>query len=240
MAEVSLGVNVDHVATIRQARGTDYPDPVEAALAAERAGASSITIHLREDRRHINDSDVSRMALAIKTKLNLEMAATDEMINIAAALKPADVCLVPERREELTTEGGLAVRGRESELAPRISRLADAGVKVSLFINPDLDEISAARDSGAPVIELHTGRYADANGERAALELELLNRAALHAVELGLQVNAGHGLTVANVGPVASIPGLVELNIGHSIVARAIFLGIEGAVVEMLTAMESN
>ena len=240
MAEVSLGVNVDHVATIRQARGTDYPDPVEAALAAERAGASSITIHLREDRRHINDSDVSRMALAIKTKLNLEMAATDEMINIAEALKPADVCLVPERREELTTEGGLAVRGRESELAPRISRLADAGVKVSLFINPDLDEISAARDSGAPVIELHTGRYADANGERAALELDLLNRAALHAVELGLQVNAGHGLTVANVGPVASIPGLVELNIGHSIVARAIFLGIEGAVVEMLTAMESN
>jgi len=240
VAEVSLGVNVDHVATIRQARGTDYPDPVEAALAAERAGASSITVHLREDRRHINDSDVARMALAINTKLNLEMAATDEMIDIAAALKPADVCLVPERREELTTEGGLAVRGREKELAPRLARLADAGVKVSLFINPDLDEISAARDSGAPVIELHTGRYADANGERAALELELLHRAALHAVELGLQVNAGHGLTVANVGAVAALPGLVELNIGHSIVARAIFLGIEGAVGEMIAAMGSN
>jgi pyridoxine 5-phosphate synthase len=237
VAEVSLGVNVDHVATIRQARGTDYPDPVEAALAAERAGAGSITIHLREDRRHINDSDVSKMALAVKTKLNLEMAATDEMIEIAAALKPADVCLVPERREELTTEGGLAVRGRENELAPRLARLADAGVKVSLFIDPDLDEISAARESGAPAIELHTGRYADANGERAALELELLRRAALHAVELGLQVNAGHGLTVANVGAVAALPGVVELNIGHSIVARAIFLGIEGAVGEMLTAM---
>ena len=240
MAEVSLGVNVDHVATIRQARKTDYPDPVEAALAAERAGANSITIHLREDRRHINDSDVSRMALAVKTKLNLEMAATDEMIEFAAALKPADVCLVPERREELTTEGGLAVRGREKELAPRLARLADAGVKVSLFIDPNLDEISAAMESGAPVIELHTGRYADANGEKAALELELLRRAALHAVGLGLQVNAGHGLTVANVGAVASLPGVVELNIGHSIVARAIFLGIEGAVGEMLTAMGRN
>jgi len=180
------------------------------------------------------------MALAVKTKLNLEMAATDEMIEFAAALKPADVCLVPERREELTTEGGLAVRGREKELAPRLARLADAGVKVSLFIDPNLDEISAAMESGAPVIELHTGRYADANGEKAALELELLRRAALHAVGLGLQVNAGHGLTVANVGAVASLPGVVELNIGHSIVARAIFLGIEGAVGEMLTAMGRN
>lgn len=235
--DIRLGVNVDHVATVRQARGTAYPDPVEAALLAERAGAGGITVHLREDRRHIQDSDVLRLMEAAATKVNLEMAATAAMVEFALRVRPADVCLVPEKREELTTEGGLAVAGREAELAPVVARLGDAGIVVSLFVEPDERELDAARAVGAPVVELHTGAYANAAcSSEAAAALEALRRASAHAATIGLQVNGGHGLTVANVGGVAAIAEMVELNIGHAIVARALFVGMELAVREMLAA----
>jgi pyridoxine 5-phosphate synthase len=219
---IRLGVNVDHVATLRQARGTDYPDPFEAALAAERGGAKGITVHLREDRRHIQEEDVRRIHAGIGTKLNLEMAADDLIVDFACALSPPDACLVPERREELTTEGGLSVSGREARMSEVCARLAAAGTTVSLFIDPDAKEIEAAAEVGAPVIEIHTGTYADARNEDARnAELARIREAAALAEQLGLQVNGGHGLTVDNVGPIAAIEQMVELNIGHSIVCRA-------------------
>lgn len=238
-----LGVNIDHVATIRQARGTEYPDPVDAALIAERAGAGGITAHLREDRRHIQDRDVERLRDAVTTKLNLEMAAADEMIAIACRLNPDDCCLVPERREELTTEGGLRVAGNEKRLRDVVMQLSDAGIRVSLFIDPDPAEIAASAAVGATVVELHTGTYAEAvargTQEARDAELDRLRRGAVLARRAGLVVNAGHGLTVGNVAPVAALPEMVELNIGHSIVARAVLVGIAEAVREMLAACRS-
>lgn len=238
MQPIQLGVNVDHVATLRQARGTVYPDPLEAALAAERAGATGITVHLREDRRHIQEDDVRRMAAALTTKLNLEMAADDEVIAIARELAPADVCLVPEKREELTTEGGLAVAGREERMRDVVASLRDSGCRVSLFIEPDPREIEASAAVGATVVELHTGRYADTVDEEHRLCLQELIAGAQLAHSCGLAVNGGHGLTTENVGPIARIAEMEELNIGHSIVARSVFVGIGGAVKEMLAACE--
>jgi len=235
--EIRLGVNVDHVATLRQARGTTYPDPVEAALAAERAGAGGITVHLREDRRHIQDHDVTRLLASVATKVNLELAAADEVVAFACRVHPHDCCLVPERREELTTEGGLAVYGHEARLRDVVRRLADAGITVSFFIDPVVAEIEAAAAAGAPVVELHTGAYADApNDETRERELQRLRTGARHASECGLLVNAGHGLTVSNVASIAALPEIVELNIGHSIVARSVFVGMEAAVSEMFDA----
>ncbi|MFN2377109.1 MAG: pyridoxine 5'-phosphate synthase [Candidatus Binatia bacterium] len=236
-APIRLGVNIDHVATIRQARGVTYPDPVEAALAAEKGGAGGITVHLREDRRHIQDHDVRRLLGVVATKVNLEMAATEAMTAFACEVRPADVCIVPEKREELTTEGGLAVAGREATLAPLVRRLRDAGIVVSLFIDPDPREIDASVAVGATVVELHTGSYANAaEPADVARELEALRLGAAHAAAAGLHVNGGHGLTLANVGPIAALPEMEELNIGHSIVARAVFVGIEEATREMLVA----
>jgi len=230
-----LGVNIDHVATIRQARGVGYPDPVEAAIAAERGGASGITVHLREDRRHIQEHDVRRLLPIVTTKVNLEMAATEAMVELACAIRPADVCLVPEKREELTTEGGLAVAGRERMLEPVVARLREAGINVSLFIEPSAKEIEAAAAVGAAIVELHTGSYANAGPADVARELATIRYGAALAAGRGLQVNAGHGLTLENVAPVAVLPEIEELNIGHSIVARAIFVGIEEATREMLS-----
>lgn len=230
-------MNVDHVATIRQARGVSYPDPVEAALACERGGAEGITVHLREDRRHIQDHDVRRLLGVVATKVNLEMGATDAMVSFACEVLPTDVCLVPEKREELTTEGGLAVAGREAALAPMIGRMRKSGIVVSLFIEPDEKEIDASMAVGATVVELHTGAYANAvSAADVEREIARIRRAAAHAAAHGLQVNGGHGLTLENVGLVAAIPEMVELNIGHSIVARAMFVGIEEATREMLAA----
>jgi len=231
-----LGVNIDHVATIRQARGVDYPDPVEAALAAERGGAEGITVHLREDRRHIQEHDVRRLLRVVATKVNLEMAAADAMVELACAVRPHDVCLVPEKREELTTEGGLAVAGRESVLEPIVARLRNAGITVSLFIEPSAKEIEAAAAVGATVVELHTGSYANAGPEAALRELASIRKSAALAAGLGLHVNAGHGLTLENVASIAELAEIEELNIGHSIVARAIFVGMEEATREMLKA----
>ncbi len=232
--EVLLGVNIDHIATIRQARGTRYPDPIQAALVAEQAGADLITLHLREDRRHIQPRDVELLCGILTTRMNLEMAATAEMGEIAARIRPADCCLVPERRAELTTEGGLDVAGQRPQLRAFCARLADAGVRVSLFIDPDPDQLEAAREVGAPVVEIHTGRYADSRdpAEQAA-ELERIRRALRLGLDLGLQVNAGHGLDYHNVKAVAAIRGVSELNIGHSIVARALFSGLDQAVRDM-------
>ena len=235
---IRLGVNVDHVATVRQARGVDYPDPVEAALAAERGGATGITVHLREDRRHIQDHDVRRLLERVATKVNLEMAATPAMVAFAREVGPADVCIVPEKREELTTEGGLAVAGREELLTPLIAVLRDAGILVSLFVEPDLREIEASAAVGAQVVEIHTGSWANADDDAAAArELDAIRLASAHAVTCGLRVNGGHGLTLANVGPIAAVPEMEELNIGHSIVGRAMFVGMEEASREMLEAM---
>jgi pyridoxine 5-phosphate synthase len=231
---IKLGVNVDHVATIRQARGGDCPDPLEAALQAEAAGADSITVHLREDRRHIQDRDVERLRERLCTKLNLEMAATAEMLAVALAVRPDDVCIVPERRDELTTEGGLAVRRQERALRRVTTALRDAGIRVSFFVDPDLDAVGLAREIGATHVELHTGEYC--NASRGALrdrEYERLHRAALAAHESGLVVNGGHGLDYENVRPIVALPHLCELNIGHSVVARAVFVGIAAAVWEM-------
>ncbi len=232
--DILLGVNIDHVATIRQARGTRYPDPVQAAMEAEQAGADSITMHLREDRRHIQDRDVSMVMDTKETRLNLEMAVTDEMIAIAESIKPEDCCLVPERREELTTEGGLDVIAYEKNISNAVERLAVNKTRVSLFIDADKAQIEAAANTGAPVIEIHTGHFADAKDKDSARhELVKIIDATEFAIKLGLQVNAGHGLHYHNVRQIASIPGLVELNIGHAIVARAIFIGLADAVREM-------
>ena len=229
-----LGVNIDHIATIRQARGTRYPEPLQAALLAEQAGADAITLHLREDRRHIQDRDVELLVDTLQTRMNLEMAATDEMLRIARIIQPADCCLVPERREELTTEGGLDVLGQQAMLRDFCAALAEAGVRVSLFIDPDRRQINAAASVGAPVIEIHTGRYADAETpEQVEAEFQRIQEAVAFGLENRLQVNVGHGLDYHNVGRVARIDGVRELNIGHSIVARALFTGIEEAVATM-------
>lgn len=231
---MELGVNIDHVATLRQARGTDYPDPIKAAQLAEQYGADLITLHLREDRRHIQDSDVERMRKAVTTRMNLEAAVNDEILDIAVCIKPDDICLVPERRMELTTEGGLDVVGGFEKVKAACKKLADAGIRVSLFIDPDPKQIDAAVEAGAPVIELHTGRYADAKSpEEAKTELERIRKAARYAKEKGLRVNAGHGLHFRNVQPIAAIPDFSELNIGHAIVAEAVFMGWECAIKEM-------
>jgi pyridoxine 5-phosphate synthase len=235
---IHLGVNVDHVATVRQARRTPYPEVLAAALAAERGGADGITVHLREDRRHIQDADVTALIAAVETKVNLEMAVTDEMVAIACRERPADVCLVPERRAELTTEGGLDVAGAAERVRDAVCRLRDAGIRVSLFIDPEPRQIDAARAAGAYAVELHTGRYADASeGGQRRLEIERLSAAVDRAHGAGLIVNAGHGLTLDNVAPIAALPEVHELNIGHSIVARALFVGMEQATREMKERM---
>lgn len=235
---IELGVNIDHVATLRQARGTLYPDPVHAAVEAEQAGADAITLHLREDRRHIQDRDVERIRELLQTRMNLEMAATDEMLVIARRVRPHDCCLVPERREELTTEGGLDVRGSRERIARCCASLSDAGVRVSLFVDPDPAQIEAAAATGAPVIEVHTGHYAEAPDEaRRREELGRIVRAVEQGRSLGLKVNAGHGLHYHNVQPIAGIAGIAELNIGHAIIARAVFIGIGPAVREMKRLM---
>ena len=227
-----LGVNIDHVATVRQAREIDIPDPLEAALLAEQGGADGITVHLREDRRHIQERDVERLRGAIKTKLNLEMAATPEMASLAEKLRPDDACFVPERRAELTTEGGLDVRSQMSGIRDAVERLQARGIRVSLFVDPARDQIEAGRETGAHGVEIHTGKYANAKGDRSK-ELDEVAAAATLARGLGFEVHAGHGLNLENVMPVARIPEIVELNIGHSLVARAIMVGIERAVREM-------
>lgn len=232
-----LGVNIDHVATLRQARGTTYPRPAEAAAIAERAGADSITLHLREDRRHIQDADLAAVKKVLRTHMNLELAVTDEMLRIATDFAPSDCCLVPERREELTTEGGLNVSGQPGRIRDACAQLADAGIRVSLFIDPDRLQLDAAVAAGAPVVELHTGRYADSEGEQQAAELQRIVDAAECGQQLGLVVNAGHGLNYGNVQRVAAIPQIVELNIGHAIIARAVFEGLTMAVGEMKKLM---
>lgn len=232
-----LGVNVDHVATVRQARRTTYPDPLFAALIAEQAGADSITLHLREDRRHIQDRDVRACQDALQTRVNLEMAATEEMVRIACEVRPPDCCLVPERRAEVTTEGGLDVVGHEGSLGPVCRRLAEAGIRVSLFIDPEPAQLDAAVRVGAPVVELHTGAYADARGEHQARELKRIQDAARYGSGIGLTVHAGHGLNYQNVQAIAAIPQIVELNIGHAIVARAVIDGMATAVREMKRLM---
>jgi pyridoxine 5-phosphate synthase len=234
---IKLGINIDHVATLRQARRSPYPDPLYAALVAEQNGADSITLHLREDRRHIQDHDVHRMRASLQTRMNLEMAATDEMIGIARDVRPQDVCLVPEKRTEVTTEGGLDVAGEKSRLRDCVAALKDRGIRVSMFIDPDHDQLEASLEIGAPVVELHTGAYAEATGERQARELMRLVEAARHGSQIGLTVHAGHGLHYHNVQPVAAVPEIVELNIGHSIVARAVFDGLPEAVREMRRLM---
>ena len=231
---IKLGVNIDHVATLRQARGTKYPSVVEAALRAEQAGADGITLHLREDRRHMQDEDIFAIRPLLQTKMNLELAATDEMIAIALKVKPQDVCIVPERREERTTEGGLNIKDGYDNLYRATQTLSEKGSRVSLFIAPDLKDIDLAKKMGAPVIEIHTGSYADAENEDAKQkELQRVKDAAAHALSLGLVVNAGHGLHYHNVNLIAGIPGIEELNIGHAIVAHALFVGWDNAIREM-------
>ena len=231
---ILLGVNIDHVATLRQARGTRYPDPLKAALDAEEAGADGITLHLREDRRHIQDHDVRRFKEVLQTRMNLEMGVTEEMLAIAESIRPEHVCLVPEKRAELTTEGGLDVFGQEERIRAAVERLSRAGCEVSLFIDPEERQIEAARRVGAPVIELHTGRYADAHDKaELARELARIRDGVACGLAHGLVVNAGHGLHYHNVEAVAAIPGVNELNIGHAIVAHALFVGFKAAVAEM-------
>lgn len=234
---IFLGVNIDHVATLRQARGTRYPSPAEAAQIAERAGADSITVHLREDRRHIQDSDLDAIRAVMRTHMNLELAVTDEMIAIAAGFKPTDCCLVPEKREELTTEGGLDVSGQPDKIRAACARLTDAGIRVSLFIDPDREQLDAAAAVGAPVVELHTGRYAEAEGSEQRAELQRVADAARYGQSLGLIINAGHGLHYQNVAAIARIEQIVELNIGHAIISRAVFDGLGRAVAEMKRVM---
>ncbi|MGB5832495.1 MAG: pyridoxine 5'-phosphate synthase [Thiohalocapsa sp.] len=238
-APILLGVNIDHVATVRQARGTRYPEPIQAALVAEQGGADAITLHLREDRRHIQDRDVEMLRDMLQTRMNLEMAATEEMGRIAVAIRPADCCLVPERREELTTEGGLDVVGSRAQLGDFCAKLADAGVRVSLFIDADPAQLDAAAEIGAPVVEIHTGSFAEAGTPAArSAELARIDRAVTFGRDLGLQVNAGHGLDYHNVTAVAALSGISELNIGHSIIARALFCGLIEAVREMKSIMQ--
>jgi pyridoxine 5-phosphate synthase len=235
---ILLGVNIDHVATLRQARGTRYPEPIQAALLAEQAGADAITLHLREDRRHIQDRDVRMLKTILQSRMNLEMAVTEEMLQIACEVRPEDCCLVPERREELTTEGGLDVHGQKDKIAEACDRLAKANVRVSLFVDASDKQVQAAADVKAPVIEIHTGHYADAaTAQDKRTELMKIIRAVELGQELGLQVNAGHGLDYHNVSSVAALRGVSELNIGHAIVARAIFTGLDAAVREMKRLM---
>lgn len=238
MSKILLGVNIDHIATLRNARGTTYPDPVFAAALAEQAGADGITIHLREDRRHIKDQDVEILRQTIKTRMNLEMAVTEEMVAVACRVKPQFVCLVPENRREVTTEGGLDVAGQLDKVRSAVQRIAAVGTQVSLFIDADKAQIDAAATCGAPYIEIHTGRYADATNElQQREELERIKSAAAYAHQKGLQVNAGHGLHYHNVQAIAAIPEMVELNIGHSIIGRAVFTGLDEAVREMKRLM---
>ena len=236
---ILLGVNVDHVATLRQARGTNYPNPVAAALLAEQSGADSITIHLREDRRHIVDQDLELIVKQIQTRVNLEMAVTDEMVTIACELQPPDCCLVPERREELTTEGGLDVVSQRSKISVACKRLQKSGIRVSLFVDPEPEQLEASLECGAEVVELHTGKYADALGQDAeAMDLERIREGAAYADKLGMIVHAGHGLHYENVQPIASISQIVELNIGHAIIAEAVFEGLAKAVAKMKALMQ--
>jgi len=234
---LELGINIDHVATLRNARGTVYPDPIKAAQLAEAAGADLITLHLREDRRHIKDADLLALRPLIKTRMNLECAVTPEMINIACRVKPHDVCLVPEKREEVTTEGGLDVIGHFEAVKAATKQLQATGIRVSLFIDPDNRQIQAAKDVGATVVELHTGRYADLFAAEQEIELERIRKAAQFGKSIGLRVNAGHGLHEGNVMPIASITELSELNIGHAIVAEALFKGWQKAIIDMKSLM---
>jgi pyridoxine 5-phosphate synthase len=236
---MELGVNIDHVATLRQQRGTAYPDPVHAAVLAEQAGADNITLHLREDRRHIQERDVRALRGLLATRMNLEMANTEPMMALAVEVRPADCCLVPERRAELTTEGGLDVRAASSAVRKACERLNAAGIRVALFIDPDPAQIDAAGECGASVVELHTGEYAEASGAAQAHELERLRAAARHAAQRRLIVHAGHGLNYRNVQPVAAIPEITELNIGHAIIAQAIFTGLPAAVRDMIALLQT-
>jgi len=238
MNNILLGVNVDHIATLRQARGTNFPDPVYAATVAEHAGADGITVHLREDRRHIQDRDIHVLKQTLNTRMNLEMAVTDEMLDIACDVKPVFCCLVPEKREELTTEGGLDIVGQVEKITQAVSRLAAVGTKTSLFIDADIKQIDAALVTKAPYIEIHTGQYADAeNEEEQLIELARLTKGIQYAHSKGLKVNAGHGLNYFNVKPIAAIPEIIELNIGHSIIARAVIDGLDKAVRDMKRLM---
>lgn len=237
MQPIKLGVNIDHAATLRQARGVDYPDLAEIARLAEGAGAHGITIHLREDRRHIQDADVYRLRGTLSTRMNLEMANNPDVLRVALDVVPDEVCLVPERRQELTTEGGLDAAGQLEALRPTVRALAAQGTHVSLFVAPDRRQLQAAAELGAPYVELHTGAYANATGDALKRELEALHDAAAYGATLGLSVNAGHGLTLANVAPLLDIPNLDTLNIGHSIIANALFVGVAQAVRDMLTAI---
>lgn len=238
---ILLGVNIDHVATLRQARGTNYPDPIQAALIAEQAGADGITAHLREDRRHIQDRDIYLLQEMLHTRLNLEMAVTDEMIAIASNVKPAACCLVPEKRQELTTEGGLDVAANPERMKKACHTLAEAGIEVSLFIDPEFKQIDAAISAGAPVVELHTGCYADAdNNQEQKDELSRIQQAAEYAYNAGLQVNAGHGLHFHNVEAICKLPQIVELNIGHSIIAQAVFFGLDKTVRDLKRVMRET
>lgn len=234
---IQLGVNIDHIATVRQARGTPYPSPAQAALAAEIAGADVITLHLREDRRHIQDHDVETLRPLLSTRMNLEMAVSDEMLAIACRIQPADTCLVPERRAELTTEGGLDVAGQVARIKHACGVLADAGIRVSLFIDADERQLDAAKSCGAPVVEIHTGRYAEARHHEQGEELQRIAHAVEYGNRLGLQVNAGHGLHYHNVQPIAALTDITELNIGHAIVAQALFTGWDAAIREMKQLM---
>jgi len=234
---LELGINIDHVATLRNARGTIYPDPIRAAQLAEEAGADLITLHLREDRRHIKDADLLALRPLIKTRMNLECAVTPEMLAIACQVKPHDVCLVPEKREEVTTEGGLDVLTYFVTVQAAIQQLQAAGIRVSLFIDPEEKQIQAAKDAGATVVELHTGRYADLSGVEQSSEIERIRKAAQFGKSLGLRVNAGHGLNESNVLPIAAITELSELNIGHAIVAQALFKGWQKAIMDMKALM---
>jgi pyridoxine 5-phosphate synthase len=235
--ELKLGINIDHVATLRQVRGTDYPQPAMAVPLVERAGADSITVHLREDRRHIQDHDLEAICKVMTTHMNLEMAVTDQMVGIARRIRPSDCCLVPEKRAELTTEGGLDVAAHKDSVRRACEALADARIRVSLFIDPDPRQLDAAVEVGAPVVELHTGAYADVQGDRRKQELKRVADATAYGNNIGLIVNAGHGLNYDNVSDIAAISGIRELNIGHSIIARAVFDGLEAAVREMKRLM---
>jgi len=239
MAEVYLGVNIDHIATVRNARGTHYPDPVQAAFVAEQAGADGITVHLREDRRHITDRDIALLRQTIQTRMNLEMAVTEEMVDIACQTRPHFCCLVPEKREEVTTEGGLDVAGQQTKINEAVARLQQANILVSLFIDPDFQQIDAAVTAKAPFIEIHTGAYAQAQDpEEVEKELERIRTAVSYAASKGLKVNAGHGLTYHNVQAIAALPEIYELNIGHAIIGRALFSGLADAVREMKQCLQ--
>ena len=238
MSKLRLGVNIDHVATVRNARGGDNPDPVRAAILAQSAGADGITAHLREDRRHISDDDIARLSKALSIPLNLEMAATDEMLAIALRAKPHAACIVPEKREERTTEGGIDCIGQHNRLKPIVAALTQAGIRVSMFIEPDRKQIDAARALGAPVVELHTGAYANATGEAREKILKHIHNGAEFGADLGLEIHAGHGLTYENVGPIAAIPHIRELNIGHFLMGEAMFVGLEVSIREMRRLMD--